>query len=731
MPKFRQMAEIVKLMERKESIRNIGVIAHIDHGKTTMTDSLLVEAGLLPVEVAGSARALDYLKEEQRRGITIKTANISFLHQTDGQTYLINLVDTPGHVDFTGKVARALRTIDAAIVVVDAVEEVMAQTQTVIRQALEERVKPLLFINKVDRLIKELRFSPTQIQTKLLRIINDFNLLVELYAEPQFMQEWKVDAAKGSVVFGSALDKWGLTLEIAEKKGIKFNDAEFTQTYDKGDLRNLVRTVPLHSAVLDMIVKHAPNPVQSQKYRVQKIWKGKLDSEIGQAMVTCDEKGPTVMCVTSVQNVPKEGLVVAGRIFSGSIMEGDQVYLVNSTDSAKVGTISIYMSSYLENVDRVSAGNIAAMTGLESARAGETVVDFKYRKSMVPFESVTYVSDPVMSIAIEPTSTKDLPRILETLDELTKEDPNLKFSVDEETGEYLLSGMGELHLEVAQNLLKERLGNVNLRASTPTAAFRETITTEGALVLASSSNKLNRFSVRVETLGKKAIGIVEKSLHRNQPELYKHARTLLGQGVVSVEENANVLTSSTRMENVPEDLRTNIVRGFRWACRTGPLCERPTRGMQVKLLDLQFDQNPDSRDPSQIMRTMSRAISGSFLTARPTLMEAIYRIEVSVPLKFFGACSNIMVRRRAKIEFTEKKDMLAIMRGSIPVTETFGLAAEMRSATSGGAFWQLAFDRWQIMPEKLVHEIVKHLREERGLPGDLPKPEVFVDEIRK
>ncbi|UCC28468.1 MAG: GTP-binding protein, partial [Candidatus Bathyarchaeota archaeon] len=254
MPKFRQTSDILKLMSKKQDIRDIGIIAHIDHGKTTMTDSLLAEAGLLSPKIAGEARALDYLEEEQKRGITIKTANISLLHDMDDKSYVINLIDTPGHVDFTGKVTRALRAIDGAVVVVDAVEEVMVQTETVTRQALAERVKPVLFINKVDRLIKELKLSSEEVEKKLLRIIRDFNNLIEVYGEPGFKEKWKVDAAKGTVAFGSALHKWGFTLDMAKQKGVKFSD--IVETYKKEAWQELPKTLPLHTAILNMVVKH-------------------------------------------------------------------------------------------------------------------------------------------------------------------------------------------------------------------------------------------------------------------------------------------------------------------------------------------------------------------------------------------------------------------------------------------------------------------------------------------
>ena len=312
MPRFRQTAEILKLMGKKTQIRNLGVIAHIDHGKTTLTDSLLASTGLLSSEIAGSARVLDYLEEEQKRGITIKTANISLLHRMGQDSFVINLVDTPGHVDFTGKVARALRAIDGAIVVVDAVEGIMAQTETVTRQALEERVCPVLFINKVDRLITELKFDAAQIQERFTHIIARFNDLIEVYSESPFKSTWKVDFAKGNVAFGSALHKWGFTLGTSKSKNLKFSDV--IGAYKNSEYRQLQKNIPLHGALLTMVVKCVPSPLDAQKYRVEKIWRGNIASKVGQAMMNCDENAAAVMCVTNVKTDQDEGLIASGRL---------------------------------------------------------------------------------------------------------------------------------------------------------------------------------------------------------------------------------------------------------------------------------------------------------------------------------------------------------------------------------------------------------------------------------
>ncbi|MEM3551021.1 MAG: elongation factor EF-2 [Candidatus Bathyarchaeia archaeon] len=734
MPRFKQTAEILKIMERKENIRNIGIIAHIDHGKTTMADSLLAGAGLLSPKIAGEARALDYLDEEQKRGITIKTANISLLHQRDGCPYVINLVDTPGHVDFTGKVTRALRAIDGAVVVVDAVEEVMAQTETVTRQALEERVRPVLFINKVDRLIREMKLKAAGIQKKLIRIIMDFNNLIEIYGEPEFKVKWKVDPQKDTVAFGSALHRWGFTLKTAQKTGIKISD--IIEAYERGEHQNLERIIPLHKAILDMVIEKIPNPLEAQKYRLPKIWKGDPNSEIGRAMLNCSNEGPTVLCITAAQLGNGSGVVATGRLFSGSVHEGDHVYLLGTRKLHSVQRVSIYMGPYRENVDKVAAGNIAALSGLETAMAGETVVNPAYRDVMVPFEMIKYVSEPVITVAVEPKNPEDLPRLVEAISRLTLEDPNLSSTVNEETGEYLLSGMGELHLEVAVKFLRVYGGGIEIAASKPMAVYRESVTAKGITAVAKTPNKHNIFWVQVEPLEEKVLDLMEKSEITEAMSLTQIAEVLLKEAgwpreeagrVLAVDMHKNILLNLKEgFENFCEELDA-IVRGFRWACKAGPLCEEPVRGLKVKLVDAQFHENLAYRGSAQIMPAIRRAILGSFLTAKPVILEPIYKIEISVPTSLIGECFSVIVRKRGRILSSERKNALTIITGYIPVSEAFGLSNEMRSATSGRVFWQSLFSHWEKTPENIALEVIRQIRERKGLPLEIPKPGQFMD----
>jgi len=734
-PRFRQTSEILKLMHRKENIRNIGIIAHIDHGKTTMTDSLLAEAGLLSPRIAGEARALDYLEEEQKRGITIKTANISLLHEIDGTSYVVNMVDTPGHVDFTGKVTRALRAIDGVVVVVDAVEEVMVQTETVTRQALEERVRPVLFINKVDRLIRELKLSPSEVQDKFLRIIRDFNSLIEVYAEPEFKDKWKVDPQKETVAFGSALHRWGFTLKIAQERGVKFSD--IVEAYGRGEHQKLAELIPLHNAILDMVVKNIPNPIEAQRYRVPRIWRGDLNSEIGQAMLNCDDNGPTVMCITMVQMDPHAGLVATGRLFSGTVKEGDHVYLVGARKDYHIQQVSMYMGAFREIVDKITAGNIAALLGLDMARAGETLVDIAYRDFMVPFERIKYVSEPVITIAVEPKNPKDLPRLVDAMNRLSIEDPNLVATINKETGEYLLSGMGELHLEIAVKFLQDYSGGLEVITSKPIVVYRESISGKGIIAMAKSPNKHNKFWVQVEPLEEKVMTLIEKGeitedMGRKQIGniLFKDVGWPAeeARNVLAIDEHRNIFIDTTKGVQYLQEAKEMIIAGFRWACKAGPLCEEPIRGVKVKLVDAQLHEDPVHRGPAQIMPAIRRAILGSFLTAKPVLLEPVYRIEVSVPAQWVGDCIEIITRKRGKILASEQKGFLTMIKGLIPVAETFGLSGEMRSATSGRAFWQCTFSHWEKVQENIAVEVIRQIRQRKGLPPETPTPDMFIDE---
>lgn len=711
MPRFKQIPEIQQLMSRKDLIRNIGIIAHIDHGKTTLADSLLAGSGLLSQKMAGTARVLDYLEEEQKRKITIKTANISLLYKTATDPYIINLVDTPGHVDFTGKVTRALRAIDGVVIVVDAVEEIMAQTEIVTRQALEERICPVLFINKIDRLITELQLDANQIQKKLNHLIDNFNDLIEVYGEAPYKDKWKINPARGNVVFGAALQRWGFTIDIAKQKGMKFQD--IIDVYLKQEQEKLQNTFPVYKAIFDMVIKKLPNPREAQSYRVGKIWDGLVDSTIGRSLRECQDDGPTVMCVTNVQTKQDGGCIAAGRVFSGKIKKGDKLYLVDILTEALVETVFVDMGSFREEVTEVSAGNLAAVSLPITVKVGETLVDSSHKDGMVPFEGINYVSEPVVTIAVEPKKIKDLPTLLEALEKLQSEDPNLHVNVDKGTGEYLLSGMGELHLEIAIGQLKRDFG-IEVIVSSPRVVYVESVTKQGVVACAYSPNRQNTFNIQVEP----ELEELSKKEQQKQP---KEIGLIL-----SFDEHRNILVDcNNKTESVSEEVLEAIIGGFEFACKAGPLSGEPARHVKVNLIDMKISQSENGT--VEVMHGIGKAIFGSFLTAKPTLLEPIYATTVSVSSELAGECSRILTTRRGRVKTYEQKGLLTTIKGFIPVSETFGFSKELRSATSGRAIWQSIFDHWEHMPEKLAQQVITDLRKRKGLPSEVPKPEKFLE----
>jgi elongation factor 2 len=731
MPKFKSTQDIIRIIGNKDQIRNFGVIAHVDHGKTTMSDSLLAASGIISPSVAGQALALDSMKLEQNRQMTIRGANVTLFYENEGKEYVINMIDTPGHIDFTGRVTRALRAIDGVVVVSDSVEGIMTQTETVTRQALEERVRPVLYINKIDRLVKELRLDATAMQKWLSNIIAEFNKLVDIYAEPELKEKWKVSIQGNSVAFGSAKDRWGFNFKIAQKRGVSFKDVYDAYTSnDQNVIRSLAEKAPLHEAVLGMVVQHHPSPHVAQKYRIPKIWQGNLESEVGRSILTCDEKGPAVMMVTTINVDPQAGRIATGRLFSGTIKDGDEVYLIDAKRSGKIQSVNIYMGNTREVVGMLPSGNIPALLGLDYAVAGETIATVK---NIPPFESIKYVSEPVVTIAVEPKHPKDLPKLVEALRRLTVEDPNLIVKINEETGETLMAGMGVLHLEIATSLLQE--AGLEITTTQPLINYRETVSSKAGPIMSKSPNKHNKIFMRVESLHKDVIEMLRTGQIKEDMDKKVMAKILREKGwnadearsVAAIDPGGNMLIDETKGVQFLQESMDSIRSGFDDVVHSGPIAHESLRGVKFVLHHFVPHEDPAHRGLAQLMPASRRSMLGSMLIAEPVLLEPVLGIEVKCPQEQIGTVAGILSGKRGKLLNVDQKGIISIMQGEVPASETFDLSEVMRGGTAGKALWSTYFKDWQVVPQSILRSLVAETRKRKGLNPEPPNPDEFID----
>ena len=731
MPKFKSTQDIIRIIGNKDQIRNFGVIAHVDHGKTTMSDSLLAASGIISPSVAGQALALDSMKLEQNRQMTIRGANVTLFYESEGKEYVINMIDTPGHIDFTGRVTRALRAIDGVVVVSDSVEGIMTQTETVTRQALEERVRPVLYINKIDRLVKELRLDATAMQKWLSNIIAEFNKLVDIYAEPELKEKWKVSIQGNSVAFGSAKDRWGFNFKIAQKRGVSFKDVYDAYTSnDQNAIRSLPEKAPLHEAVLGMVVQHHPPPHVAQKYRIPKIWQGNLESEVGRSILACDEKGPAVMMVTTINVDPQAGRIATGRLFSGTIKDGDEVYLIDAKRSGKIQSVNIYMGNTREVVGMLPSGNIPALLGLDYAVAGETIATVK---NFPAFESIKYVSEPVVTIAVEPKHPKDLPKLVEALRRLTVEDPNLIVKINEETGETLMAGMGVLHLEIATSLLQE--AGLEITTTQPLINYRETVSSKAGPIMSKSPNKHNKIFMRVESLHKDVIEMLRTGQIKEDMDKKVMAKILREKGwnadearsVAAIDPGGNMLIDETKGVQFLQESMDSIRSGFDDVVHSGPIAHESLRGVKFVLHHFVPHEDPAHRGLAQLMPASRRSMLGSMLIAEPVLLEPVLGIEVKCPQEQIGTVAGILSGKRGKLLNVDQKGIISIMQGEVPASETFDLSEVMRGGTAGKALWSTYFKDWQVVPQSILRSLVAETRKRKGLNPEPPNPDEFID----
>ena len=666
-----------ELVTETERIRNVTVIAHIDHGKTTLTDSLIAASGLLSKEVAGTARLLDYDLIEQQRGITIKASGITILHSMNDQDHLINLIDTPGHIDFSSHVTRGLRLTDGAIIVVDAIEGIMVQTETVTRQAMQEFVRPVLFVNKVDRLLRERRLSGRKTAEEINRVVREFNAMLGKYLDDDLLEEWEVSFSKGSLSVGSALDKWGLDFEtLKQKAGGSENPTDLVNAlieileeidgvYRQEKRRDLMNMYPVSGVILNSVVKIIPNPIMAQEYRIPSFWEGDVKSKEGKALVACDSKGPCICLVGDVQPDRHASTVSAIRVFSGTLERAKPLINLRTGEQVKSLQIGLSMSKTKVDLPSIPAGNLAFITGIKDIAVGDTLVSEKV-KEMVSMTGLQYPMEPVVTYTVEPKKLSELGNIQEPIEEYVKSDPALEFEVNPETGEMLLSGAGELHVEVTIEKLTRK--GIKVTLGTPMVLMREQLTANGE-TCTNDGEDVSIFSVR-------ALMPTAES----PPES-------LGT-IIDKEPSSNcwLIDASKKINPYGEEVEW-IREAFRTLIRNGPVDGEKMRKLWLIIEEAQLKYSAPETSWREITQPLLQASRMSVMSGNPTLLEPWIRLEISAPEEHVGTLASILAKRKGQVLEINSERTLFKIDAEIPVRESFGLANEIRTSTSGWATW--------------------------------------------
>jgi len=799
MPNF-TIEQIRAIMDKTDNIRSMSVIAHVDHGKSTLTDSLICKAGIISSKQAGDARFTDTRADEQERGVTIKSTGVTlyFEHDEDdgkGITpHLINLVDSPGHVDFSSEVTAALRITDGAMVVVDCIEGCAVQTETVLRQALQERVRACLFVNKVDRCILELQMEPEDMYGRFRKAIEDVNVIVATYQD-DLMGDVQVSPDKGTVAFGSGLHGWGFNCErfakiYASKMGVDkekmmkrlwgdsfFNAKKKTWTnvqqpegcseplprafcqfimtpinqlmraimddqkdkYTKmmatlgivlkGDEKQLLgkplmkRTMQIWinaaDTLLSMIVVRLPSPRVAQKYRVENLYEGPMDDTAANAIRDCKADGPLMVYVSKMIPTADKGRFFAfGRVFSGTIATGQRVriqgshYKPGSKEDLNVKNIQrtvLMMGRTQDAIQDVPCGNTVGLVGVDQylLKTG-TITDIEDAHNIADMK---YSVSPVVKVAVKCKDGKDLPKLVEGMKKLSKSDP-LVVCTTEESGEHVIAGCGELHVEICLKDLKEEYAQCELIISDPVVSYRETVTEQSKTALAKSPNKHNRLYIVAEPMSEELSQAIEagpagpKAEAKERAKLFRdkfdwddaEARKIWCWGPET--DGANLVVDTTTAIQYLAEIKEHVNSAFQWCTKEGPLCEENMRGIRFNLTDCTLHTDSIHRGAGQIMPPTRRACFAAEMMGKPTLQEPVFLVEIVCPqVAMSGVYSCMNMRRGCVFQENQREGTpLVQSRAYLPVAESFGFVAALRQQTSGQAFPQCVFDHWDNMP---------------------------------
>ncbi|CEL92355.1 unnamed protein product [Vitrella brassicaformis CCMP3155] len=828
--------QLREIMDKPKNIRCLSVIAHVDHGKSTLTDSLVSKAGIIASKAAGDARFTDTRADEQERCITIKSTGISLYFEADiedgrGVTpFLINLIDSPGHVDFSSEVTAALRVTDGALVVVDTIEGVCVQTETVLRQALQERIRPVLHVNKVDRALLELQMDGEEIFQTFQRTIENVNVVIATYKD-ELMGDVQVYPEKGTVSFGSGLHGWAFTVELfakiyakkfgvekekmmqrlwgdnyfngKTKKWVKSSEAEgatlrrafcqfimdpicqlftsimnddkdkYTKMLDqlgvnlksedkqltgKPLLKRVMQVwINAGDTLLTMIVTHLPSPVVAQKYRVANLYEGPMDDEAANGIRNCDPNGPLMMYVSKMVPTSDKGRFYAfGRVFSGTIATGQKVriqgphYVPGGKEDLVVKNIQrtvLMMGRYIEQVQDVPCGNTVGLVGVDQyiLKSG-TITTYEHAHNIADMK---YSVSPVVRVAVKPKDQKELPKLVEGLKRLSKSDPLVVCSV-EESGEHIVAGCGELHIEICLKDLKDEYAQIDFIVSDPVVSYRETVAeTSSQTCLSKSPNKHNRLYCTAEPFPDGLADEIDKGSISARDDPKERAKVLSDKYDWDKNDalkiwcfgpettGANVLIDQTKGIAYLNEIKDHCNSAIQWATKEGVLCEENMRGIRFNILDVVLHTDAIHRGAGQITPTMRRVCYAAELTAAPRLLEPIFLVDITCPQDAVGGIYGTLNQRRGHVFYEEQRTgtPLIEIKAYLPVAESFGFTTALRAATSGQAFPQCVFDHWAILQGDPLdkggktEELVKNIRKRKNIKEDIPTLDNYLDKL--
>ncbi len=717
-----------------EKKRIFSIVAHIDHGKTTASDYLMRRAGLMRAEDAGQLQMTDSDEEEQARGITIFTSVVLLtfedLRKPGEEDYIFQINDTPGHISFTGEVSRALRGSDGAIILVDALEGIMTQTETNIRLAVgEEYCKPVLFINKVDRLISELKLSPQKTFEKIDKIMREVNDLIKK-VRPKG-SDWGVDFAKNSVAVGSAKHGWGFTYEILLENKLKPQDV--FEKYNEGNIQWLRDTLPLDEPMLRMVVDHLPNPVEASKYRIPHIWGGDLDSELGKALQTSDPNGPLYGMITKIFLDPKKNFqaTLIGRIFSGTFYLSDSIYLINSRTVNRVKRLGVMEITDILDTGKVPAGNLFAIYGF-ICPSGETFMhaskvpkDKEEAKKLPAFESINYACKAVVSRSIKPQDPHDLAKLGDVVGKWLQADPTAEFRLDKESREYILSGIDPLQIEI---LTKRIHKQVKIIIGEPIIVYREKITERSKDFYTKSSNTHNRILLHMEPLNEETEELLDSGKVTDMQNFKDRAKILREEAGWDTKEarkivdvfKGNILVNGTSGLQRFDRIKSLLSGAFRNWIEECVIAKEPALGMKVVFTDMTIHEDPRHTQFNQIASMTYSGLALAMLGAKPHLFEPVQKIDVKSPQGTEGVVSTIITKHRGRILNVVPETEYVRIHGQIPASEILGIADEIRSSTQGRAFFGYEFKGFEKVPPSIEEDVILEIRKRKGMPNELP-----------